>query len=467
MEHLQTLSGLLTGASDAASHPVAPMVVLGLIMVATYAIIAFEWMHKSIAAMLGALTAVAAGLAFGLFKAPPGTTKPYEDVHEIVGHDIGVLGVIIGTSILVDVASRSGLFHFVAVKIVKQTRGDPQRLFFFIALMTLAFVTFLTIAPGSLIVVSLALVVTKALDLNPKPYVMAVAVVANSRDLMTLPSGICTLMLATASGLAYLDFFRATTPMALISAAIAFVVLKSFYKAELRPVGSAEENAAKVAQFDEWALVKDRRVFYRCAIILLLTIVGFASAQQLGIGLDYVAIAGGVAALLLSGNDPEDAIKMVKWPVILFFVGLFIVIGTVERSHLLDTLALSLIDLSGGSQVITMLLVAGFVLLLGGVVDNIPVAATLIPIVRLLETKGISVDPIWWTLIIAANLSGNSTPVGSISSVIALSALEKERGIRVGWGEFIKVGGTILALQSVVVVAYLLAFHHFDLFPVR
>ncbi len=467
---LVTLAPLLAASSAAhgdGPKAVMPMVVLGGIMVITYAIIAFEWLQKSLAAMLGAIVAVIASLAFGLYQTPPGGNRPFDQVHEIVGHEIGILGVLIGTSILVDVSSRSGLFHFIAVKIVKTTRGDATKLFFFITLLSVVFVTFLTIAPGSLIVVSLALVVTKSLNLDPRPYVMSVAITANSGALVTLASGICTLMLATASGLPYTSFFKVTTPMAFISAAVAYVIIKRHYGHLLRQDGTPEERQEVVDSFDEWALVKDRRVFYRCAGILVLTILGFALASTLNVGLDFIAMCGGGAALFFSGNDPEDAIKMVKWPVILFFIGLFVIIGSVEASGLLAITANSLVTISGGKPIIAMLIIIVFTLLVGGVVDNIPTAATLIPVVRSMEAQGLEADPLWWSLIIAANLSGNSTPVGSVSSVIALSALEKERGIKIGWGEFLKVGGTILLWQGALVVLYLLAFSVFNLWPSR
>lgn len=454
--------------AEGATTSLLPMIVLGAIMVATYVAIAFEWLHKSLAAMLGALLAVVAALAFGLFpESAPGAQDAYKYVHHIVGHELGVLGVIVGTSILVDVASHSGLFHFIAVKIVKQTGGDPKRLFLFITLLTLAFVTFLTIAPGTLIVVSLALVVTKALDIPPKPYILSVAIVANSGALVTLASGICTLMLATASGLPYVSFFKVTTPMAFATAAIAYFVLQRIYGKLLVAPGTPEERRAKVAAFDEWALVLDRRVFYRIAVIMALTIVGFALGKSLHLGLDFIALTGGVVALLLSGHSPEKAIKVVKWDMILFFVGLFVMVGAVEKSGLLAELATGILRLAGGNDFITMLLFTVFALIVSGLVDNIPVAATMIPIVRSLEAQGIAVDPLWWALILTANVGGNSTPVGSISTVIALSSLEKERGIKVGWGEFLRVGGIILGLQSIVVVAWLVAFFLLDLFPAR
>lgn len=445
---------------------VFPMVVLGTIMVVTYAVIALEWLHKSLAAILGAVAAVIAALAFGLFPSVNGASA-YKHVHGIIGHELGVIGVIVGTSMLVDVAGSSGLFHFIAVKIVKRTKGDPKQLFLFVMLLTMVFVTFLTIAPGTLIMVSLALVVTKALDIDPKPYIILIALVANSAALMTLASGICTLMLATASGLPYTSFFFVTTPMGIVTALVAFMMLRRIYRKEISAPGTPEERAATVAEFDEWALVKSRRVFYRIAIIMVLTVIGFASARSLHVGLDFVAMCGGVAALLFSGHSTEKAIKVVKWDTILFFVGLFVIIGAVESTHLLTTLAHSIVQLSGGNATITLLLFSVFSMVASGVVDNIPIAATMIPIVHALEADGMAVDPLWWALILMANMGGNSTPVGSISNVIALSSLEKERGIKVSWGEFLRVGGSILAVQGALLIGWLMMFQYFDLWPAR
>ena len=454
------------GSTATENKEVIHMVVLGLIMVATYVCIAFELMNKSLAALLGALLAVAYALFFGVIK-------DYDKaIHEIIAHESNVFGVLVGTSILVEIAGRSGLFHFLAIKIVKQTRGDPGLLFLYICSATVVFVTFLTIAPGTLIMVSLVLVVTKELDLDPKPYIIAVAISANSGALVTLASGVCTLMVGTEAKLAYVDFFRVTTPMALISAAIVYFTVKQFYSVSLLDKGNPEVREAKVAGFDEWALVKDRRQFFRALIILGVTIVGFAVAQPLEVGLDYIAFGGATIALLLSGESVEETIKKVNWSVILFFVGLFIIIGTVQASGLLKVMANNLAWLSGYDLTTAMVLLAIFVLVLSGLVDNIPVAATLLPIIPKMVTEiaaqsGESVDaaPLWWTLIIAANLGGNTTPVGSISSVIAIHSLQKERKIKIGWGEFLKVGCTVALIQGIFVIGYILLFQNWNLFP--
>lgn len=463
------MNTLLLAALDEAQlsseKPWIPMVALGVIMGLTYVVIAFDWMHKSLAAMVGALLCIATALALGVFVNEHGHSAYDQAVHDIIGHDIGVIGVIIGTSVLVEIASRSGLFHFLAIKIVKLTRGDSGLLLIAMVLATMLFVTFLTIAPGTMIMVSLALVVTKELKLDPKPYIMAIALAANSGALMTFSSGICTLMLGTAGNLAYSHFFLVSTPMGLISGAVTYLFIRQYYRGSIKQEMDIDLRQKLVDGFDEWALVKDRKLFIRCAGILGATILGFASAQKLGIGIDFVAFCGATGALLVSGIYPDEAIKKVNWSLILFFVGLFLIIGAVQESGLLDWQARQMIQLAGGDATVTMLLLTVFVLLLSGVMDNIPVAATLIPLVRSMEAQGLDVVPMWWALVLSANLGGNSTPIGSVSSVIALNGLEKERQIKVGWGEFFKVGGSILLIQGVVVVGYLYLFSKWNWFP--
>jgi Na+/H+ antiporter NhaD/arsenite permease-like protein len=467
MESFQALHALALAAATPAptavtdgAEPVLPMVLIGLVLVVTFVFIAFDWLHKTVAALTGAIAAVVLALGLGVYE-----DQGYTHVHDFIHHELGVIGVIVGTSIIVAIAGESGLFHFIGVKLVKLTRGQPRHMLPAVMTATVAFVTFLTIAPGVLIMSALVLVITKALDDDPKPYILCVAIGANSGALMTFASGIPTLMIGTSAGIPYVHFLIVSMPLALISALIAFFVIRLLYRKALVPTSNGEERASRIASFDEWALVKDRSIFYRCAGILLLTIVGFATAQQLGVGLDFIAITGAALALLFSGFSPEEAIKKVKWTIILFFVGLFVLIGTVQETGLLEVMAGQIYAISGDNMLIALLLVVPFVFVSAGIVDNIPVAATMIPVVRTMIEKGLAAEPLWWSLIAACNLGGNPTPVGSIAAVIALHALERERGIKIGWGEYLRVGGTVTVLQIVLVLVYMNAFRYFGLFP--
>ena len=220
----------------------------------------------------------------------------YDEVHEVLAKDIGVLGVIVGTSILVDVAGKSGLFQFLAVKIAKRAKGDPtERLFTSLIVLTVLFVSLLTIAPGTLIVASLTLVLCRTLRARPE------AVPGRRRDRRQL-RGIGHVRVghlhadgrlggeaAVRALLRRLDADGVRNGRGSRGSSSSASTATSCEPT--RP--TAAERADAVASFDEWAMVTDRRVFWRSAILLGLTIVGFATAQPLGIGLDFVAMAGG------------------------------------------------------------------------------------------------------------------------------------------------------------------------------
>lgn len=436
------------------------MAIFAIVMVATYVLIAYERIHKTTAALVGAGSAILLGVFLGVF--------PYPTIYDFLKDDLSVIGVIVGTGILVAVTSRSGLFQFIGIKIVKATEGDRVRLFLYLNLLTFAFVSFLTIVPSMLIVVSLTLVACRVLDYDPKPYLVSEAIVANAGALTTYASSLPNIIIGTAANIPYEHFLIVSTPFALISLGIAYGFLRFTAEDRARPGPSQARLAelrSRVAAFDEWSVVRDRTFFRRSGVILAATIVGFAVARLIGLGLEFVALTGATAALLLSGIDTEDAIRQVNWSIVIFFVGLFTLIAAVQASGLLSAAALGLRDLTGGDVFTTQTLLLWFSAGASGVVDNIPVSATLVPMVKAMGAAGMNMTPLWWSVIIGANLGGSITPIGSISCVIALHSLETEARTHVSWLEFIKVGGAIAVLQTAAATVYLLALTSLDLIP--
>lgn len=440
------------------SQPGWIMALFAVVMLATYVGVAVERFHKTVAALCGAAVLVVLALAFDVFD-------QYGEVHERLSHDLNIFGVIIGTGILVGVTGKSGLFHFLSMYIVKGTRGRTQALYFAVCCLTFVFVALLTIVPAMLIVSSLVLVICRSLNYDPKPFLLSVAICANSGAMVTFASGLPNIMIGTAAGIPYVQFLLVSAPYALVSFIIAVAMLRWMYRRALPWKQSAEELQSlqeTISRFDPWALVDSRRVLARSALILGATIVGFALAQPLGVGMDFIAMVGGTAALLFAGKDVEDAVAKVNWTVILFFTGLFVIIACVEATGALQQLSAFVVSIAGDSPFALIPIMASFSAVASAIVDNIPVAATLIPIVRHL---GGPAEALWWALILGCNLGGNATPIGSISCVIAIHTLHKESGIHVGWGEFLMVGGSIMVVQMVGAIAYLLTLYHFGLIP--
>ena len=439
--------------------PTILQLIFGSLMLLTYGLIAFGILHKTVAALSGAL--VLAALAVFL-----GVIPEYDKIHELLGHDLNVLGVIIGTSLLVDLAGQSGLFHFLAIKVVKKTGGDPVRLFLALQLFTFGLTAVLTIVPAMLIVSGLVLVICRNLRLPLTPYLLGIAFSSNAAAFCTFASGLPTLMIGSAAKIPYVQFLQVSLPFALVSLVVCYLFTRRFFRKDLRAPSDPEEKKIlqeTVEAFDEWALAPDRGAFIRAATILALTILGFAFAGVLHLGLDFIAFGGGVLMLLFHGKSVEKTIAKVNWTVILFFTGLFVIVGLVKEVHLLDRIASSLTSMTGQSVPLAVTIFTWFSGIASAIVDNIPVAATMIPMVPGME--GIPHEPLWWSLILGSNLGGSATPIGSISCVIALHALDHEAGIKLGWGTFLAVGGVLTLIQLTLACLYLIGLFSLGLMP--
>ncbi len=452
------MTSVLLFADATGRSPTWIMLLFALLMLLTYVGVAYERFHKTLAALCGAAVLTVLALMLGVFD-------DYQEIHHHLAKDLNVFGVIIGTGILVGVTGKSGLFHFTSMLIVRATGGRASLLYLAICGLTFLFVALLTIVPAMLILCSLVLVICRSLNYNPKPFLLTVAICANSGAIVTFASGLPNIMIGTAAGIPYSHFLMISAPYAAISVLIAIAVLRWMFRHDLpwKQAGAQlDELRLKIDQFDPWALVEDRRVLLRSAAILSLTVAGFALAQPLGVGMDFIAMAGGTAALLFAGRNVEDAIQKVNWTVILFFTGLFVIIACVQATGALERLAELVVSASGGRPILLVPLLTVFSAVASAIVDNIPVAATLIPIVQHI---GEPVEPLWWSLVLGCNLGGNGTPIGSISCVIAIHTLHKEANIHVGWGEFLKVGGTIMLLQTIGAIGYLLLLYGLEWFP--
>ena len=436
-------------ATTPAAAPAWMMLAMTAVMAATYVGVAAERFHKTVAALAGALAAVVLGIAGGLIE--------YPAVYEFVAEELNLFGVIIGTGILVDVVGKSGLFHWIGMHVVRLTGGGATALFVAFCLMTFVFTSLLTIVPAMLIMSSLVVVICRALNYPMTPMMLAVAICANSGALATFASGLPNIMIGTAAEIPYVHFLMVSLPYAVISLVIAMVMMRGLFYTQL-PWKQGQSERVLIRQhietFNPSAMVSDRGVLIRGAVILLLTVLGFVFSGPLGVGMDFIALAGATAALLVGGRDVEAAINKVNWTVIMFFAALFVIIGCVKRTGALDAAAGGVLEAAGDDSAVLLSLLGGFSAVASSIVDNIPVAATLIPMVQNLTGQGVAAEPLWWTLILCCNLGGNGTPIGSISCVIALYALKREADVHISWTRFLSVGGLIMLVQVVGAIVY-------------
>ena len=159
--------------------------------------------------------------------------------------------------------------------------------------------------------------------------------------------------------------------------------------------------------------------------------------------------------LLIGGQDIEEMILGVEWTTIGFFAGLFVVVGGMVQTGVIDMLAQALIDVTGGDPILTMLVILVASAIISSILDNIPFTATMIPIILYMGSQGIDVWPLWWALSLGACLGGNGTLIGASANVV-LSGISTREGYPITFMSFLKVGMPMMLLSIAITAVYLM-----------
>ena len=409
-----------------------------VIFLLTYMLIMSEMVHKTVAALIGALLMIVYGVV------------EYNSIGNLI--DFKTLTVAVGMMITVNVVKKSGLFEYLSIKAAKLTKGNPTKLMITMVLLATIVSTFFSNITSTLILGTLIVSLCKILDLDFIPYLLIISFTVNIAGILTPVSSLPNIMVSTAAGLSFGDFAINLFILVVLLLASAILFFKVVFKKEFSQKISAEEKK-KLMALDENKEIKNKKLFKRSIIILSLIVVFFLIQDFTGIGNEAVAITGAILMLMLSSADPEEMISEVQWSTIAFFVGLFIVIGGIEHVGLLEKMSVMISNfISTEFSAISTILVGSMTT--SSIVDNIPITAILIPIIenlnQILQVVG---KTLFYPLIVGAALGGNITPIGSPSNVLAMGIAEKNKR-KIDFGTFIKYGGSLTIIHIIISLAY-------------
>ncbi|MEE9296223.1 MAG: SLC13 family permease [Phycisphaerae bacterium] len=422
----------------------------------TLLLLATERIHKTVLVLLSAGFCLFLGDAWGYFPQEPGHHLPVY----IKMIEWEVIGIVIGATVFVEIAARSGLFTWISIKILKLSRGDPFRLLVLLSILTAVFSAFLDNITAMIIVGSLTVVACRKLDLDATPFLITEAIMTNVGGLLTLISSIPNIIIGKTADISYLDFVIVATPYTVVALAASMLIARKIFGRTVQPLtdpASKQHNLATVESFDEWETVKDKRFFYTSIFGVVTVILAFAFKAQIPIlrdfGVEVVAMGAAVIMLLLHAKDVEHDLEKVEWSLVFFFVGLFTIIGVVEKAGVLGEIGALLAGLTERAGVIGLM---WFTALFSSITDNIPLAAMLGKIFGPTPEIAASVEPAqWWAVVFGCNLGGNITPIGSASTVVACTIL-KQHKLKVTFLGFVKIGGTFALAQLILASGYLL-----------
>ncbi|CAM4339072.1 Inner membrane protein YbiR [Mycobacterium basiliense] len=408
-----------------------------------YALIASDRVSKTRAALAGAGIMLALGIV---------------DSHDVFySHDTGidwdVIFLLLGMMIIVSVLRKTGVFEYIAIWAVKRANGSPLRIMILLVLVMAFGSALLDNVTTVLLIAPVTLLVCDRLAINAAPFLMAEVFASNIGGAATLVGDPPNIIIGSRAGLSFNDFLINMAPVVLIVLVIFVALLPRLFGS----ITVERERVADVMSLNEREAISDRKLLIKCGIVLLLVFTTFVAHPVLHIQPSVVALLGAGVLIVISGLAGRDYLASVEWETLLFFAGLFIMVGALVKTGVVDKLARASIELTGGNELFTVFLIIGVSAPISGIIDNIPFVATMTPIVTELVAVmpgQVNPDALWWALALGADFGGNLTAVGASANVVMLG-IARRAGTPISFWEFTRKGVVVTTISLVVAALYL------------
>ncbi|MBQ8460559.1 ArsB/NhaD family transporter [bacterium] len=425
------------------------MIISGAILLIAYIFIASEKIQKSVVALVGASLTMLLGLIPLSLDIESNTKGVFEYV------DFQVIFLLIGMMIIVNIASRSGVFKWLALNLLKATKGHPKTVLFALAAFTAVASAFLDNVTTVVLMMPITFVIAKEFDTDPIPFLITEVMASNIGGTATLIGDPPNIIIGTRAGLSFMDFVRELTPIVFIIFIISVSILIFLFRKGLK---ATPEKMEHVANLDNSKTITDKALMIRSVITLLLVILGFVTHDITHISAYVFAVAG--ASFLLLFEKPKEIYRDVEWLTIFFFIGLFIIIGGFEANGGIKFLADQLIVLTHGSLEAATMIILWASGILSGIIDNIPYTATMTPLIAELINPANpnaitgNVHALWWALSLGACLGGNLTIIGAAANVL-VSETAASKGHKISFMKFMKYGMLVVFISLTLSSVYL------------
>lgn len=418
------------------------MILSSAIFIISYIIIVTDKIDRVIVALGGGTAMVLVGLL------------NQENAFEAV--DYNTLGLLISMMVIVMITKHSGVFEYLAVKTAKISKADPLRLLLLLSLITAIISAFLDNVTTILLILPITLDICKDLRLKPIPFIISQVFASNIGGTATLIGDPPNIMIGSSANLGFMDFIFNTAPVCIVILAVSILAFAFIYRKNLH---TKPEYKEKVLKMNERDAIKNKPLLIKCLTILGLTVLGFILHGGLGLESSTVAISGAVLLLLTAGIKSEKILKEVEWKTIFFFAGLFMLVGGIDHAGVLEFIANGIYSISGDNLVLLTLSILWFSAILSAFVDNIPFAATMIPLIKDIGSiSGIALGPLWWALSLGACLGGNGTIIGASANVVA-SGMAEDSGHKISFIAYFKICFLLMLVTVAIATVYLLLFY--------
>jgi Na+/H+ antiporter NhaD/arsenite permease-like protein len=416
------------------------LAIASLIFSLTYLLIISERIHKTTAALAGGLLMIA--------------FRVLDQEEAFAAIDFNVIFLLVGMMIIANILGKTGAFQWLAIRAAKLAKGNPVQILLLMALITAVASAFLDNVTTVVLMAPLAIFVASILQVSPVPFLLTLIMASNIGGTSTLIGDPPNIIIGSGANLDFLDFLAHLGPVILLILAVFLVLVFFLFRHQLQ---TRPELQHRIMELDESEVLTDRSLLYKSLVVLALVAIGFLLHGPLDYEPATVALGGATALILIGRQHPREALLDVEWATIFFFVGLFMVVGGAEQVGLLEDIGERMADASGGHLWAATMLTLWPAGILSSIVNQIPYAAAMIPVVREMS-EGLPVgdsasNPLWWALALGAGLGANFTPVAAAANVYVIGVAERA-GYRITFVQFLRYGLLVTLVSLVIATVY-------------
>lgn len=367
--------------------------------------------------------------------------------------DLNVILLLAGMMIMADVIARTGAFDWIAIRGVRLVNGSGFGVLCLLAVVTAVVSALIDNVTTVVLMLPITLSLCRTLALNPTPFLLGEVFASNIGGTATVIGDPPNIIVASAADINFLTFIFNIAP---ISALCMVLLIGLMYLWFRRDVLVSAEKRNEVLQMSESDTIKDPKLLRKSLAVFVLTIAGFLVHNLIGVEVAFIALAGAGVLVLVSGLETREVLHGVEWTTLGFFVGLFILVGGLVETGVIDKVKDWIVDLSGGNEgYLAMVLVWGGGAA-SGIVDNIPYVAAMTEVVKGIAPpgEGSGVSPLWWALLLGGDLGGNSTMIGASANVVVVN-MARAAGHPISFVQFLKYGVVVAASTLLVSAAFL------------
>ena len=418
-----------------------PVSVSLAILIVTYAFLFADKIHRTIISMVGAAAMVLAGQALGFYQDFPGESPGLPSA--LAAIDFNTIGLLFGMMLLVGMLEETGFFEYVAIRLAQLTRGS-----YWLLMLALGWFSF--IASGLLdnvttiiFVSSITVSIASVLRIDPIPLLLSEVMMAGVGGMATLIGDPPNIMIGSAAGLNFIDFIIFLTPLAILAGLVTTLTYRFSFR---RQIARERPDLSGLMELDAPGALRDPVTMRKVLLVFALVLISFTLHSQLNFKPATVALAGASLGLIWIRPNVLEILNRTKWDVLLFFAGLFVIVGGLEAAGVLTMVAQAIGQVALNYPLLALIAVVWGGAMLSAIVDNIPFTIAFIPVIGGLASLGVNVLPLWWGLAVGVAIGGNATPIGASANVYVIS-LSDHIGTPIDFQRWLKIGIPLAVMQ--------------------